>query len=53
MKSKLNRMPLETMQCKCNVCRKELHIEEAKYCTRCGTELNLNQTIRRTGHHFH
>ena len=43
----------ETLQCKCDVCSKEYHIEEARFCTRCGTKLVLENAISRTGHHFH
>lgn len=51
---KSNEMPTETMQCECNVCRKGMHIEEARYCTRCGTKLNLEQAISKKDHlHFH
>ena len=53
MENKTNRMGEETMECKCSVCRKELHIEEAIFCTRCGTRLNLEQAVKRTGHHLH
>lgn len=53
MKKKTNRMGEETMQCKCNVCKKEMHCEEAIYCTRCGTKLDLEKAISRTGRHHH
>lgn len=47
MKQQIKGMTAETMQCKCIVCRKELHVEEALYCTRCGTKLNLEQTFNK------
>lgn len=44
-------MPAETMQCKCNACSKEFHISEAKYCTQCGTKLDLANAITKTEFH--
>lgn len=44
-------MPAETMQCKCKVCSKEFHIPEAKYCTRCGTKLDLMNAVIKTEFH--
>lgn len=44
-------MPTETMQCKCNVCSKEFHIEEALYCTRCGSKLELKNAVIKTEFH--
>ncbi|WP_170939030.1 MULTISPECIES: hypothetical protein [unclassified Lysinibacillus] len=45
-------MPAETMQCKCNVCSKEFHIEEAKFCIICGTKLDLkNAATKIVSHH--
>lgn len=29
----------ETKLCECNECGKDRHVEEAVYCTRCGTKL--------------
>lgn len=43
----------ETMHCRCNVCSKTYHIEEAKYCTRCGTELDLDKAISKTAQYLH
>lgn len=46
MKNESKGMPRETMQCKCTVCRKEFHVEEALFCTLCGTKLNLSKAER-------
>lgn len=42
-----------TMQCTCSVCKTEFHIEKAKYCSRCGTKLDLTKAIRKTGRYLH
>lgn len=37
----------ETKLVKCDVCGKGSHIEEALFCTRCGSKLDLTKVISR------
>ncbi|MGR6896967.1 hypothetical protein [Rummeliibacillus sp. BSL5] len=44
MKKKIAGMSKEeTKHVKCSVCAKNWHIEEALFCTRCGSKLNLSK----------
>ncbi len=43
----------ETKHVKCNVCAKKWHVEEALFCTRCGSKLELSKVeSTRTGMGF-
>lgn len=53
MEKKTKQMGKETMKCKCNVCSKYFHIEEAKFCTRCGTELDLSMAVSKMDRYHH